>query len=153
MELYFNELSLKGKESIGVDCVSELIKVYRGLRKYDITTCRIDSADNLKLFQMIQNMPDAANIKNFYFSFFRPPYESMAVEQEQDEYFAHNLSYDGRSCIGFALASILNSAGLSLYETEWDAAFISLMKDDNVDKVRNIGREEHVDLHIPQLQS
>ena len=45
MELYFNELSLKGKESIGVDCVSELIKVYRGLRKYDITTCRIDSAD------------------------------------------------------------------------------------------------------------
>lgn len=35
MELYFNELSLKGKESIGVDCVSELIKVYRRLRKYD----------------------------------------------------------------------------------------------------------------------
>ena len=32
MELYFNELSLKGKESIGVDCVSELIKVYRGLQ-------------------------------------------------------------------------------------------------------------------------
>lgn len=153
MELFFNELSLKGKERIGVDCVSELIKVYRGLRKYDITTCRIDSADNLKLFQMIQNMPDAANIKNFYFSFFRPPYESMAVEQEQDEYFAHDWFYDGRSCIGFALASILNSAGLSLYETERDAAFISLMKDDNVDKVRNIGREEHVDLHIPQLQS
>lgn len=73
MELYFNELSLKGKESIGVDCVSELIKVYRGLRKYDITTCRIDSADNLKLFQMIQNMPDAANIKNFYFSFLGHP--------------------------------------------------------------------------------
>ena len=54
MELFFNELSLKGKERIGVDCVSELVKVYRALRKYDITTCRIDSADNLRLFQMIQ---------------------------------------------------------------------------------------------------
>ena len=147
------ELSISGKESIGGASILALIRTYRTLREYDITTCRIDSIDNLRLFQMIQNMPDSLNIKNFYFSFFRPPYESASVEQEQDEYYSHNWSYGDRPCIGLALASILNSAGLSIYESEWNAAFIHLMKDEDIEIVRNICTNEHVDIHIPQLQS
>lgn len=92
MDLFFNELSLEGKESIKIKSALMLVKVYRALLKYNITTCRIDSADNVKLFQMIQNMPDSFNIRNFYFSFFRTPYESEIVEKEQDEYYAHNWS-------------------------------------------------------------
>ncbi|MCI9296876.1 MAG: hypothetical protein HFI10_05480 [Lachnospiraceae bacterium] len=153
MELFFNELSISGKENIGSESVLSLINVYRALRKYNITTCRIDSGDNLKLFRMIQNMPDSLNIKNFYFSFFRPPYESANVEQEQDEYYCHNWSYNERPCIGLALASILNSAGLSICENDWNAAFVHLRKDDDIKTVRNICTEEHVDIHIPQLQS
>lgn len=65
MELFFNELSIKGKESIGRDSAVILAGVYRELREYNITTCRIDSMDHLKLFQMIQNLPDSVNIKNF----------------------------------------------------------------------------------------
>lgn len=152
MELFFNELSLVGKESIDNNAILELIKVYRLLRQYDVTTCRIDSTDNLKLLQMIQGLPNSINIRNFYFSFFRPPYESAAVEQMQDEYFEHNWIYDGRSCIGLALASILNSAGLSIYATKWNIEFVDILKDDNINVVRNICTERHVDIHIPQLQ-
>lgn len=152
MELFFNELSLTGKESIDNVSILELIKVYRSLRQYNITTCRIDSVDNLKLFQLLQNMPDSLNIRNFYFSFFRPPYESMAVEQIQDEYFSHEWLWDDRPCIGLALAHILNSAGLSIYETKWNTAFIHLMKDNDIKAVRNICTEGHVDIHISQLQ-
>jgi hypothetical protein len=152
LDLFFNELSLEGKESIKIKSALMLVKVYRALLKYNITTCRIDSADNVKLFQMIQNMPDSFNIRNFYFSFFRTPYESEIVEKEQDEYYAHNWSYEGKMCIGLALASMMNSAALSILETEWDMPFIHLMKDDNAGAVRNICTEEHVDVHIPKIQ-
>lgn len=152
MELFFNELSLTGIESIDNNSILELIKVYRSLRQYDVTTCRIGSTDNLKLLQMIQNIPNSLNIRNFYFSFFRPPYESAAVEQMQDEYFGHDWLYNDRSCIGLALASILNSVGLSIYTTNWNTAFVDIMKDDNINTVRNICTERHVDIHIPQLQ-
>lgn len=153
MELFFNELSLIGKESIDYVSVLEFIKVYRSLRQFNITTCRIDSEDNLKLFQMIQNMPDSLNIRNFYFSFFRPPYESMDVEQIQDEYFGHEWLLDDIPCVGLALAYILDSAGLSIYEKKWNTAFIHLMKDNDMKTVRNICTEGHADIHISQLQS
>lgn len=152
MELFFNELSLIGKESIDNNSILELIKVYRLLRKYDVTTCRISSTDNLKLLQMIQSIPDSLNIKNFYFSFFRTPYESASVEQMQDEYFDHDWFYDDSSCIGFALAAVLNSAGLSIYAAKWNTAFVDIMKDDSINTVRNICTERHVDIHIPQMQ-
>ena len=65
MELFFNELSLTGKENIDNVSILELIKVYRSLRQYNITTYRIDSVDNLKLFQLLKNMPYSLNIMNF----------------------------------------------------------------------------------------
>lgn len=152
MELYFNELSMEGKESLSRESMSVLTAVYRALQKYDITTCRIDSADNLRLFHMIQDIPGSLNIRNFYFSFFRAPYESEIVEKEQDEYFSYEWIYRGRKCIGLALASILNSACLSIYEREWDTPFIEALKDSDVDTVRNICTEKHVDIHIPKIQ-
>lgn len=152
LDLFFNELSIEGKESISRSALSMLVEAYRALLKYNITTCRIDPVDNIKLFQMIHNMPDSLNITNFYFSFFRPPYESETVEKEQDEYYNYNWSYRGKNCIGLALASILDSAGLSILETEWNIAFIHLMKNDSIDAVRNICTKEHVDIHIPQIQ-
>ncbi len=71
MDLFFNELSIEGKKSIGKDSAISLVRVYRSLRQYEITTCRIASEDNQKLHEMIQNMPDFLNIRNFYFAFFR----------------------------------------------------------------------------------
>lgn len=152
MDLFFNELSIESKESISKDAVLAFVKVYRALLKYEITTCRIASEDNHKLHQMIQSMPDFLNIRNFYFSFFRSPYESDKVEEEQDEYFEHEWLYNGKSCIGLPLAVILNAAALSIYESDWSDAFVYVTKDSIPDTVRNISLEQHVDIHIPQIQ-
>lgn len=70
---------------------------------------------------MLQRMPDFRNITNFYFSFFRVPYESETVEKEQDEYlnyeWNYEWTYDNRLCVDFVLASILNFVCLSIYGT------------------------------------
>ena len=153
MDLFFNELSIEGKESISKDSVLAFVKVYRVLLKYKITTCRIASEDNHKLHQMIQSMPDFLNIRNFYFSFFRSPYDSEKVEQEQNEYFEYEWLYNGKSCIGLPLAVIMNSAALSIGESGWSDAFVYITKDSDVETARNISLEQHVDMHIPQIQA
>ncbi len=153
MDLFFNELSLDGVESISKESIIVLAKVYRALRNYNITTCRISSGDYQKIFQILQRMPDFRNITNFYFSFFRVPYESENVEEEQDAYLSHEWIHDNSVCIGFALASILNSAGLSIYGTLWDDAYVHITKDEENIVVRNISTEQHVEAHIPYMQS
>lgn len=152
MDLFFNELSIEGMESVNVDTVIILAKTYRALRNCNITTCRISAVDHQKLFQMFQKMPNSVNVRNFYYSFFRVPYESENVEKEQDEYLAHEWLYDNKSCTGLALASIINSAGLSNYGARWDIAFIRLLKDGTDTLVRNICTEKHVNIHIPQMR-
>lgn len=151
MELFFNELSIEAKEKISKESVSIFVEVYRALLKYEITTCRISSEDNHKLHQMIQSPPDFLNISNFYFSFFRSPYESEDVEKNQDEFLEHEWLYHDRTCFGFSFAVILNSAALSIYEEEWDNAFIPITKDGVQDTARNISVEKHVEIHIPQI--
>ncbi len=152
MDLFFNELSLDGVECISRESIIILAKVYQALRNYNITTCRISSADYQKIFQMLQRMPDFRNITNFYFSFFRVPYESETVEKEQDEYLNYEWTYDNRLCVGFALASILNSACLSIYGKLWDDAYVHIAKDETDIVVRNISIEQHVEIHIPYMQ-
>ena len=151
--MFFNELSIEEKESIDGETVLAFAQIYQALRKYDITTCRIDSKDNHKLHQMIQMGSNFLNIRNFYFSFFRSPYESEMVEIKQNEYLEHEWSYHGKPCIGFPLAIILNSATLSIYEKTWNEPFIHIMKDGDIDIARNICTKQHIDIHIPQIQS
>ena len=110
--MFFNELSIEEKESIDGETVLAFAQIYQALRKYDITTCRIDSINNQKLLQLIQDMPAFSNVRNFYFSFFRSPYESQTVETQQDEYLLHEWLYNGKSCIGLPLAAILGSAAI-----------------------------------------
>ncbi len=153
MDLFFNELSIEGKKSINRDSAIALVKVYQSLMQYEITTCRIASGDHQKLHQMIQSMPDFLNIRNFYFAFFRSPYESENVEKEQNAYFEHDWLYNGKPCVGLALAIILKSAALSIYESDWSDAFVSVTKDGELTTVRNISIEQHVDIHIPQIQT
>ncbi len=152
MDLFFNELSVDERNSINQESISILVEIYRELQNYGITTCRIDSEDSFRLLQMIQDMPNFMNVKNFYFSFFRAPYESETVERQQDIYLEHDWTYNSKACIGLALASVLDSAGLSIYEEKWNIAFVELKRDEDEVRVRNICKKEHVDQHIPQLQ-
>lgn len=51
------------------------------------------------------------------------------------------------------LAVILKSAALSICEDGWCDAFVDVTKDGNAETVRNISTEQHVDIHIPQIQA
>ena len=75
------------------------------------------------------------------------------VEIKQNEYLEHEWSYHGKPCIGIPLAIILNSATLSIYEKTWNEPFIHIMKDGDIDIARNICTKQHIDIHIPQIQS
>lgn len=152
MELFFNELSIKKENAVNTECVITLAKVYKELLKYNITTCRIGSADSVRLFQMIDRLPNSENVRNFYFSFFRAPYESETVEERQDEYYGHSWLCNGEECFGFALAFILDTAGISIESSGWNIPQAELLIDDEINTVRNICVKEHVNIHIPQLQ-
>lgn len=151
MELYFNELSIRDMDEISNEAMRAIVSVYRELLKYNVTTCRIAADDNARLFQMIGNTPNSVNMRNFYFSFFRSPYESETVESSQDEYLEHRWTYDGEECIGFALSFLLDSAGFSIRYRNFNIPFVEIFRDADSKKVRNICEEEHVALHVPQI--
>lgn len=153
MELFFNELSIKNQDTINSCSIISIVNVYKELLKHNITTCRISSDDNNKLFQMINDTPNSINVKNFYFSFFKSPYESESVEKKQTEYYEHNWTYHNEECIGFVLAFLLDSASFSIDSKEWNIPFIEFLKDKNFVKTRNICVREHVNIHIPQIES
>lgn len=152
MDLFFNELSIRDQDSLNYDTVVAIAGVYKELRNKRITTCRIAPEDNMKLFCMLGNLPESFNVRNFYFSFFRSPYESEAVEKKQGDYYGHSWSYDGEECFGFALAFLLDSASFSIYGTQWNTPFIRFQIDGQPEDVRNISVKEHVSIHISQLQ-
>lgn len=62
-------------------------------------------------------------------------------------------TYDRVNLIGLPLAVILKSAALSIHESDWSDAFTFITKDGEKVTVRNISIEQHVDIHIPQIQT
>lgn len=153
MDLFFNELSMEDEKSIDPNAAAVVADVYRELLKYQITTCRIASADHARLFRIFCDMPGSVNVKNFYFSFFRPPYESEEVEGKQEEYYGHEWTYGRVGCFGFALAFLLNSVSFSIYSVNWNVPFVDFFRDGQSIKIQNICTKEHVGIHIPQLQA
>ncbi len=153
MELYFNEQSIKNKRSVGYDSAAQIAKTYKELLKHEITTCRIAPEDSTRLFRMICEMPESVNVKNFYFSFFRAPYESKAVEDRQDAYLSHSWQWEQEACVGLAFAFLLDSAGFSIWESGWNVPSVAILKDGQEVTVRNICTQEHVKLHAPYLKA
>ena len=45
VEIYFNELSITDKSSISYEAVQIMAGIYRELKKYGITTCRISEEE------------------------------------------------------------------------------------------------------------
>ncbi len=152
MEIYFNELSIKNKSSVDYNAVQMIASAYKELSGSGITTCRIAAEDCHRLFQMIQALPESVNVRNFYFSFFRPPYESDAVEDMQDTYFSHSWQCGKEECVGLAFAFLLDSAGVSICGPDWNVPFVDILKDERRETVRNICSQEHVKLHFPRKQ-
>lgn len=151
MEIYFNELSIADKSSISYEAVQIMACIYRELKKYGITTCRISEEDSNSLFYLIKKLPNAITIQNFYFSFFKSPYESDEVEENQEEYYRHSWLYEQKECFGMAIAYIMHSLCYSIFDTEWDEAHVTIWKDSERVKVKHICTERHIGFHRERL--
>ncbi len=148
VEIYFNELSLTDKDSLCYETVEKMTDVYKELVKYGITTCRINEKDRKDLFHRLKGLPNEKTIKNFYFSFFRSPYESDAVEEKQEEYYKHSWFYKEQECFGLAIAFILNSLCYSIFDQTWNETYITISKDSQKVNVKHICTEHEVRFHL-----
>lgn len=152
MELYFNELSIKHIHSLDYAVAAKISEVYNTLKEYDVSTCRIDIKDNEKLFAMISELPHSINIKNFYYSFFKLPFENEEVVNKEDKYYEHNWQYKDTDCFGLAITYLMDSISYSIYQDEWNEYIVTICKDGQEEKIRNISTKEHIVLHFSNLE-
>lgn len=152
MELYFNELSIKYSHSLDYSAAVKISEVYSMLKEYNISTCRIDARDHEKLFDMIDGLPHSINIKNFYYSFFKLPFETKAVVRQEDRYYEFNWMYMGENCFGLAITYLMDSISYSIFQGEWNKSIVTIYKDDQEEKVRNISTKEHIFFHLSSLE-
>ncbi len=145
MEIYFNELSINDLSELSYDQVHKLTTIYKELRKFDVNSCRISVEDSTKLQSMINELPNARNVRDFYYSFFKMPFESEIVEENQDDFFTDNWSCDGADCVGLAMAYLLESASLSIYQGKWVEGIIKINRNSSIITVCNISSQEHIE--------
>lgn len=153
MEIYFNELSIKNLSQITYLQIEKITGAYKELRNEGVNTCRIESEDNNHLVEMIKNLKNGWNILNFYFSFFKSPFESDYVDQNQEDYFKYQWNYNNIDCIGPAIAYILDSICFSLYQDEWETEYFDIYKNQEIVHVRNVSNDIHVYKHKDFLES
>lgn len=152
MELYFNELSINDLDSLNYKQIQDLIAIYHSILEYNIRSCRIANEDQRRLFDLIKKSPNSSNLVNFYYSFFKAPYETELLEKEQDKYLENNWLYKEKDCFGMALAYLLHSIALSISQKEWEQECLSITKNGQEVFVRNISLSEHVAIHSDFLQ-
>ena len=147
MEIYFNELSINNMSEITHEQIKAMTDSYKELRNNGVNTCRIGMAEHNYMIQMLKDTPDKRNVFNFYLSFFKTPFESEAVEMNQDEYFDNTCMYNNLECVGPAMAYILESVCFSIYHQEWSDSVFCIFKNEESVQIHNVSVGEHVRNH------
>ena len=124
---------------------------FKELKRLGFNTCRMSPDDYRKLRQMIAGVPNARNVLNFYYAFFRQPYESKEVEEQQEQYIEHRWMFGDQKCFGAAMAYILNSVCFSICQQPWDTEFFDINRDEKQIQIRNASTEMHVKIHASFL--
>ena len=153
MQLYFNELSVNDREKLAYSDIRELAGINRRAGLHDIKKCKIDNESYDKIFTMINEMQNSGNAKNFFWSFFCRPFEDENVLEREEDYYLHNWSFEGRDCLGLAFSFLMDGIALSLWSKDFDKAYVSILKDEELIEVRNISREEHIEDHVQWIES
>jgi len=152
MELYFNELSIKDDGEAGL--IKPIQAVYVCLKNYGITTCRIRVEDFATMISSLNKTGEVNNnIYGFLYSFFKSPFESQYVNDIDEDYYSSEWSHDGVNCYGMAVAYLMNSASLSLFDDIWNSPIIPIDRDGEIVQVRNICNEKHCIDHREWLES
>lgn len=147
MDIYFNELSINNITEISYENIKNIVGTYKELKGLGINTCRMSPEDHRRLQQMIKSVPNCRNVLNFYYAFFRQPYETHEVEQQQEQYFEHKWMWNDQTCFGAAMAYILNSICFSVCQQSWNTEFIDIKRDEDQIQIRNVSKEMHVKAH------
>lgn len=148
VELYFNELSIKFINHIEYDELLSIVEIYKWLKKYNVNTCRIDKKDQEKFLSIIEKNLYSKEYKDFYFSFFKIPFESQEVMNKEEQYYLHDWLYKEEKCFGLAVAYLMQSICFSIDYKNWNESHIIIKIDENEEKVKNISTVEHVKFHF-----
>ena len=154
MELYANEISFTDDCIAEVESIRKTGKLYRELREYGITTCRISNEQLSRMIEVLSLNEKKKELIDFVYAFFRAPYEeSDIVEAESEMYLSHNKwMCEGELCFGLAMAYITNTASISLDDTRWPDTVYILMDEVQV-SVRNFASPVHVNAHEKWLKT
>lgn len=147
MDIYFNELSINNITEISYENIENIVSTYKELKGLGINTCRISSDDYQRMQQMINGVPNSKNVLDFYYAFFRQPYETKEVEQQQEQYIDHKWMYNDQECFGAAMAYILKSICFSVCLQSWNKEFFDINRDEDQIQIRNVSTEMHVKVH------
>ena len=153
VEAFFNELCLNSIEQLNIKNISDIKKVYKALKGHGINSCRISHDDYLTLYQIaLRTQASSRNLLHLILSFFKSPYESEDVEDNQNSFLDHDWTCEGKLCIGLSLAVIMDSVSVSIGEEEWNRSFIAILCDETEKDARNLFGEDTVAAHAEWLE-
>lgn len=154
-ETYFNELCLNGSQW-DYPVLQHFANSYKILKQNDFSVCRISKSDYQHLLEKLNNADNkSSKATNFFFSFFKAPYETSLINESHEESFVNGgFSFDGiPTPVGLSWTAVLNGVAFSiLSDNSWDAAFINLDSVHGPVLIKHISRAEHLDAWIEQFK-
>lgn len=143
MEIFFNELCIDDDSQIQCGGFDGLKKLSVHLSGEGIRICRVSNELRRKMIYDARSIcGNDKNLIDYLFAFFQPPYESLDVEEKQDDYLLYKWMYLEKDCYGMALAFIMDTFSLSIGDTSWKSNIINIHRDEESVAVRNLYDDE-----------
>ncbi len=153
MEIFANELAFESFSFDSKNDIDCLIETYNAIRLYEINTCRIPKECYSNLVKYVSQKKDR-NLMNFIYSFFKTPFEDNdAVNDVMEMYLSNDWKYKEQSCLGLAVAYLLDSVALSIQPEQWPDPLVEIRRDGVSENARNITTGAHVLFHSEWFES
>lgn len=157
MELYFNELSIQGR-NFSVDNLLQLLKIREFIRSFDITVCRTSCEDSNRIVNFLINNKNndsrARDLMSGLLSFLQPPYEGSQLTDEKEDFFLQGeWQYDGKQCVGLAWVVVFETFAVSYFAPEWDKDILQVVCEQKMFSVSNFCNGEHCSHLSHQLEN
>lgn len=153
MELIANELSVDQYVFDSFEKMKDFSEVYKKLRMYGITTCRIATSDLLIIQNALSKDKRKRNLLNLVYAFLRTPFEEGdKISENEENYYGSDWKYLDKNCLGLAMSYLIGTISLSFDASKWPAS-IELTKNKDTIWVRNVSKENDVMIHADWIES
>lgn len=150
-EVFFNELCLKN-DFKDYSIIENLKKCYLRLKSENFSVCRIDYELKENLLNYLNGIPGVSRktITDFFYSFFREPFEkSDMTDEEIEKFLGHKIFFNNEQAIGLTWAYCFDTLAISLLtNSKWDCSnlFANDWADSNKDvNVHHASTEKNID--------